>query len=261
MSDANELPIVDVSTLDEPTRAALERHILTLADTKRLLGIRYSDWLLGAPSIETGIAASSMCQDEWGHARLLYAMLKDLGSDPQKAEQDRGPQQYQSVDGLDAEFPDWAWVIAATVVIDAGASAALRGLSVGGLEVAQTRVPKMLAEEAFHQDFGSAWVRKVATGSPAAKTAVAEAARALLPRTLAWMAPDDDRHALLVSAGLCEDGPAVQSPVRRVGGRGTAVPRYRRDQRRARPLRLRRRTPSRTGTSRHGSDRAGQRSP
>ena len=76
---------LDVSKLDAAGRAALERLILSLADSKRLMGIRYSDWILGAPSVETGIATSSMTQDEWGHARLLYAMLKDLDLSQQAA--------------------------------------------------------------------------------------------------------------------------------------------------------------------------------
>ncbi len=75
--------------MSEEARVALERFILGLADGKRLLGVRYSDWLLGAPSIESGIAMSSMCQDEWGHARLLYAMLKELGLDPMRVEHER----------------------------------------------------------------------------------------------------------------------------------------------------------------------------
>ena len=75
--------------LGPEVRAALRRQVLTLADSKRILGLRYSDWLLGAPSIETGIAASSMAQDEWGHARLLYSMLKDFGEDPTTTEHER----------------------------------------------------------------------------------------------------------------------------------------------------------------------------
>lgn len=101
MSDA-----LDPGALDESGRVALTRLILTLADSKRLMGIRYSDWLLGAPSIETGIAASSMAQDEWGHARLLYAMLKDLEIDPVPVERDRPAEAYASVAALDEEMPN-----------------------------------------------------------------------------------------------------------------------------------------------------------
>jgi 1,2-phenylacetyl-CoA epoxidase catalytic subunit len=68
-------PIDKAAALPDGARPLLRSLILTLADTKRLLGIRYSDWMLGAPTLETGIAASSMAQDEWGHSRLTYALL------------------------------------------------------------------------------------------------------------------------------------------------------------------------------------------
>ncbi|NIP60288.1 MAG: hypothetical protein GWO00_20930, partial [Gemmatimonadetes bacterium] len=125
----------------------MERLILTLADSKRLMGIRYSDWLLGAPSIETGIATSSMAQDEWGHARLLYAMLKDLGIDPVPVEHDRPPAEYASIGALDEEMPDWAALVAAICLVDSAIAVVLESFSRGRFEPARGRVPKMLAEE------------------------------------------------------------------------------------------------------------------
>ena len=53
----------------------------SVADSKRLLGMRYANWILGAPELEAGIACASMAQDEWGHCRLLYALLRDFGDD------------------------------------------------------------------------------------------------------------------------------------------------------------------------------------
>ena len=43
--------VIKISDLDAPQLKALTRLILTLADSKRLMGIRYSDWVLGAPSV------------------------------------------------------------------------------------------------------------------------------------------------------------------------------------------------------------------
>ena len=130
---------VRAEDLDEATRAALQRLILTLADTKRLMGLRYSDWVLGAPSIETGIAASSMSQDEWGHARLLYAMLKDFGVTPATVEHERPAAAYASVDPLDRAFPDWAAVVAGMVVVDGAATTALEAFSRGRFAPASSR--------------------------------------------------------------------------------------------------------------------------
>ena len=194
-----------LSTLDgleADVRAALRREILRLADTKRILGIRFSDWLLGAPSIETGIAASSMAQDEWGHARLLYAMLKDFGEDPVTIEHDREPSAYANAPALDLEFEDWAEFVAAMVVVDGALTARLEGFQDGRYETARTRLSKMLGEEEFHRDMGLAWLRRLANGSPEARKRIADAVTKMLPSTLAWMAPDDAPTAVLAGAGL-----------------------------------------------------------
>lgn len=194
-----------VSSVDELTadeRAALRRFIVSLADTKRLLGIRFSDWLLGAPSIETGIAASSMAQDEWGHARLIYAMLKDFGEDPKDVEHDRPAEAYANAPALDREFTDWAEVIAAMVVVDGAISAMLTGFSEGSYESARSRVPKMLGEEEFHRDMGLAWLRRMDGSSPEGRARMAEALMGMLGSTMEWMAPGDEMSEVLAKAGL-----------------------------------------------------------
>jgi ring-1,2-phenylacetyl-CoA epoxidase subunit PaaC len=188
---------------------SLRRYIVGLADTKRLLGLRYSDWLLGAPSIETGIAASSMAQDEWGHARLLYAMLKDFGEDPSPVEHDRPAGAYANNPVLDRPFSDWAAFVAAMVVVDGAATLALEGFSEGRFEQARSRIPKMLAEEEFHRDMAMAWLNMLLGGTDAARERVTEALRAAVPATLAWMAPQDGHHAALVEAGLTAPADAL----------------------------------------------------
>lgn len=179
----------------------LSRHILTLADTKRLLGIRYSDWILGSPSIETGIAASSMAQDEWGHGRLLYAMLKKLGYDPFEVEHTRPADRYYSAPALDRPFDDWADFTAAVVVVDGALSVALESFAAGDFALARTRVPKMLAEEEYHRQFGSAWFARLAGAGGDARARLHASAIAMLPSTLAWLLPGDEVYDELVAEG------------------------------------------------------------
>jgi 1,2-phenylacetyl-CoA epoxidase catalytic subunit len=194
------------SGIDVSIREPLIRHIITLADSKRILGIRYSDWLLGAPSIETGIAASSMAQDEWGHARLLYAMLKDVGMDPGPVERDRRAERYASLDPLDGKLQDWAAVVSAMVAVDTALSVALESFAAGTFEPARSRIPKMLMEEAFHRDLGHAWFRRLASGSAEATDRLAAALRAMLPRTMAWLEPSDSPFQELLRAGVVTGG-------------------------------------------------------
>lgn len=199
-------------------RQAFRRRLLSLADAKRILGIRYSDWLLGAPSIETGIAAASMAQDEWGHARLLYATLKDFGDDPTVIEHDRATEAYASAEALDAPLADWAEVTAAMALVDGAFSVALEGLMEGGYESIEGRLGKMLGEEEFHASLAEAWFRRIANGSDEGRDRMRAAAEAMVPSTLRFLAPDDDAHRALVEAGLCLSTPELLSRyVDRVG--------------------------------------------
>ena len=195
---------LNVAGLDEAARAALERLIVTLADSKRLMGIRYSDWVLGAPSIETGVSTSSMAQDEWGHARLLYAMLKELGLDPEPYEYDRAGDRYASLAALDEAAPDWAVLVAMMTFADGALSAVLESFAGGSFEPARTRVPKMLAEEKFHSSLGAAWYRRLAETEGEARGLLADATSAMLPALLAWVGANDEGAQGLVAAGVLE---------------------------------------------------------
>ncbi len=197
--------VASAADLPEDARRALQRLILALADTKRLLGIRYSDWLLGAPSIESGIAASSMTQDEWGHARLLYAMLKDFGVHPVTTEHERQAAEYCSAACLDGEFTDWAAVVAGIVVVDGTLSMALEGFAAGCYEPARSRVPKMLAEEEFHRDLGFAWLRQLGEGNDEARLLVGVAVESMLPDAVTCLLPIDGHAQLLAQHGLAAD--------------------------------------------------------
>ncbi|MEK9499651.1 1,2-phenylacetyl-CoA epoxidase subunit PaaC [Gaopeijia maritima] len=211
---------LNAADLDDTLRADLRRLIVSLADTKRILGIRYSDWLLGAPSIETGIAASGMTQDEWGHARLLYALLKDFDEDPGPVEHDRDPSAYACCDALDAPADDWADVVAFMAVVDNALTIVLEGLAEGTYEPASGRASKMIAEEGFHGEMAAAWVRRLAAGSVEARQRVAAACAGVLPRTLAWMAPDDEPARRLAEAGIL---PAAETMLARFTERHGAL--------------------------------------
>jgi len=195
-----------LSGQEPEVREGFRRLVLSLADSKRLLGIRYSDWILGAPSIEAGIAASSMAQDEWGHARLLYATLKDFGDNPLEVEHQRDPEAYCSMDALDEGFDDWAAVIAAIVVVDGALTVALEGLRGGGYQSIEGRVGKMLAEEEFHRSMGEAWFRRLAGSSDTARERLRAGVEQFLGSTVRCLAPGDPAHEGLGTLGLTLPG-------------------------------------------------------
>lgn len=177
--------------------------ILVLADSKRLLGYRYAEWMLGAPELETGIALSSMAQDEWGHARLLYALLKG-SEDVDALEHGRDAAEYRNIQVLDAPTTSWAETVALMALVDVALSVQFEALRSSSHDPLRQRVEKLLEEERFHAAHGAAWFRRMANGTDASSAALKEAVERVLPPVLAWFGRDDGRGAALVEAGVVE---------------------------------------------------------
>ncbi len=62
--------------------------VLSIADNKQMLGLRYAEWATRAPSLEADIAAAAMGLDDLGHSRVLYGCLEPLGDDPHRVHGD-----------------------------------------------------------------------------------------------------------------------------------------------------------------------------
>jgi ring-1,2-phenylacetyl-CoA epoxidase subunit PaaC len=182
--------------------SAVRDLILVLADTKRLLGFRYAEWMLGAPELETGIACSSMAQDEWGHARLLYALLKGFDEDVEALEHGRDRDAYRNMEVLDAPAATWPDAVALMVIADTAITTQLEVLQDSGYEPLSQRVAKLVEEERFHAAHGMAWTKRLANGGPAARSALAEAVGGILSPVLLWFGPDSERAASLTEAEI-----------------------------------------------------------
>jgi phenylacetate-CoA oxygenase PaaI subunit len=204
---AAEARLESAAELPDDARAALRALILTLADSKRVLGLRYSDRMLGAPTLEAGIAASSMAQDEWGHARLTYALLGDFGDEPKALEHERPAAEYRSHPALDAGLGSWADMIAAGLLVDTALAVQYSALVDSRYSPAHNRVQKMLDEERFHFQYAAGWTRRMAT-VPEVRAELAASLRRYLPEALRWLGDDSAPGTRrLVEEGLVTAGP------------------------------------------------------
>jgi ring-1,2-phenylacetyl-CoA epoxidase subunit PaaC len=195
------------SDLPQDTRGALRSLILILADSKRLLGIRYSDWMLGAPTLETGIAASSMAQDEWGHSRLSYALLSEFGDEPKRLEHERTAEQYHSMEALDSPFSSWGEMIAASLLLDGALTLQYAALAESRYTPVHNRVQKLIDEEEFHYQYAAGWSPRLAA-NPEPRAQFAAAARRFLTAALTWFGPEEEHASQrLREEGLVQTGP------------------------------------------------------
>lgn len=201
MSQPKTAPDIKSAADVEPELGrAVHDLILALADSKRILGIRYADWVLGAPELEATIAASSLAQDEWGHSRLLYALLKEFGDDPGHIEHARDASEYRNIEALDQPLDTWPELVVVNAVVDTALTVQLEALTQSRYAPLRQRVLKQLEEERFHFGHGAAWVRRLGRAGDAPRDALQEALSPHWPTAIHWFGPDD------YGAGLRESG-------------------------------------------------------
>jgi len=198
------------TTLPDAIRTGVRDLVLVLADSKRVLGMRYAEWMLGAPELEASIACSSMAQDEWGHARLLYALLRDFGDDVTHIEHGREAHDYCNIEVLDRAAASWPDLVALNALVDTALTIQLEALQESAYAPIRQRVSKLLEEERFHGAHAAAWVSRFARSNPRARDAMADALRQVLPGVLRWFGPDSPSVPLAPAGIVDAEGGALR---------------------------------------------------
>jgi len=133
--------------------------VLSIADNKQMLGLRYAEWATRAPSLEADIAAAAMGLDDLGHSRVLYGCLEPLGEDPRGPERERDASSIRSLPYFDEPWTEWGQFVAANSVLDTAFTVMIEACVGGSVEVLQHRLRKMLMEERYHFLHGRSWLR------------------------------------------------------------------------------------------------------
>jgi 1,2-phenylacetyl-CoA epoxidase catalytic subunit len=186
--------------------------VLSLADCKQLLGLRYAEWCSATPTLEADIAAAAMGLDDLGHSRVLAGCLTELGDDPRGSERETDPAAYRNVAFLDDTWTDWSQFVAANAILDTAFTLMIESLVERKEEVLRTRLRKMLSEERYHFLHGRSWLDELGS-SPAVERAWQEAVE--------WFGPDGDEPRRRLAAKLERDEPPLAvdwsnwDPVRR----------------------------------------------
>lgn len=191
----------------EPTVGkALLRWTLSLADTKHRVGIRTSEWVNGGPALEAAVGAAAITQDELGHARSLYAMLKGFPDVPAGigAENDLEARDvYYCPRSLNQTWSSWLDVIAANVLVDRATNFAVSAARASSFGPLRGRTAKILQEERFHRIFGDSWLAKLARMDDQHHARLQATLDRFGKMAIAWFGPDDDRDvALLNKSGI-----------------------------------------------------------
>src|SRR5436309_11806289 len=133
--------------------------VLSIADNKQMLGLRYAEWATRAPSLEADIAAAAMGLDDLGHSRVLYGCLEPLGADPRGPERESDAGSLRNLAYFDQPWSEWSQFVAANAILDTAFTVMIEACVGGSVEVLQHRLRKMLMEERYHFLHGRSWLR------------------------------------------------------------------------------------------------------
>jgi len=153
-----------VHTLEEPLREPMYALLVSLADNKYVLGRRYAEWCTGAPMLESAVAAAAMAQDELGHARSFYPLLRGFASGRELPPmEEKGWQQRptSAMSQLDHRFHSWTDFVAANLLIDSALTTLLAAAADSSYEPLRQRARKIQQEESAHWVHASGWVRRL----------------------------------------------------------------------------------------------------
>jgi ring-1,2-phenylacetyl-CoA epoxidase subunit PaaC len=168
----------------------------SLADNKAALGRRYAEWAVSAPTLESAVAAAAMAQDELGHSRSTYPVLKALGVDADEGS--FGGDRRLAL--LDEELPDWNAFIAANLLVDGVLTTFVAACVGSSVEPMAKRAKKILQEEGSHRVHGEAWAKRLCRGEQ--RDAFVTRLQETWAQTSRWIGPDDDEaYAAALAAG------------------------------------------------------------
>jgi phenylacetate-CoA oxygenase PaaI subunit len=194
-----------IGALDADTRRALYTLLVSLADNKYMLGRRYAEWCTGAPLLESAVAAAAMAQDELGHARSFYPLLRGFpeASDTAAMEEEGWQSRPTSpMACLDRPFETWSDFVAANLVVDTALSTLLEAAMDSPYEPLAQRARKIVQEEDAHWMHVEGWVPRLAA-DPETRASLIAGLQSMWEDAFTWFGlPDDPVLAQLTRAGL-----------------------------------------------------------
>ena len=193
MNSEDAIDLEAVETLSERERAAVETQLRRLADDELVIAERYTDWQVRSPTLESDIALANIAQDELGHARLWYELLKRFGYDETDLIWERDPADFRhsTLAELPFEEGDWADAIVRSTLYDVAEDIRLHALEGSSAPAIRDRVGKVLDEEDYHLDHADSWLERLAADE-AGRSRLQAALDRLYPHALTLFEPAGD---------------------------------------------------------------------
>lgn len=130
---------------------ALAEVVLALADDELVIGHRHSEWLGLSPFLEEDLAMASIAQDEFGHARSLYALLWPSWTLRDAFVVQRAPSAFRSCALVELDAQPWEQHLLRHVLYDVIEGHRWRSLAAAGIAPLVAIAERAITEERWHR--------------------------------------------------------------------------------------------------------------
>ncbi|MFC7069719.1 1,2-phenylacetyl-CoA epoxidase subunit PaaC [Halobaculum lipolyticum] len=197
--DAPAAASLDRGDLTPEQQIALEELLFRLADDEFVQAERLTEWQIYAPTLESDLALANIAQDEFGHARLWYDLLQELGYSEEECIWRRDADDWTHATLVELAFADDGWgdAVVRTYLYDTAERLRLEALVDTSYAPLADRIGKALAEEDYHRDHAVSWLERLASDDDA-RERLQTAVDDLFPHALSLFAPgahEDDIRA------------------------------------------------------------------
>ncbi len=169
---------------------------LAFADTKHRIGIQCSHWVTGTPALEGAVGSAALTQDELGHARTLYGILRHFPDVPEGigAENDLEARDvYYAPSALNERWTHWVDVVAINITLDRALQMVMETAVSSAYAPIAGCAQKLIQEERFHRIFGDSWLEKLAASKdPVLVSRLQESIHQAAQISQQWFGPPDE---------------------------------------------------------------------
>lgn len=193
------------SELPREVAAGLANLLGVIGDNKYYLGRHLSQWAVGAPGLESAVAAAAIAQGHLGQARALFPFIDELAG-VQIGTPDTGRARRYNLAALDAPFATWPQAVATLYLVDPALDVVLRALGETDDEL-ERRVGRILEEARFHFDFARGRLAELTDRWERGRALLAPHLRTVMPEVLCWFGPEGEEGVeRMRAAGVLRSG-------------------------------------------------------
>ncbi|WP_080508317.1 1,2-phenylacetyl-CoA epoxidase subunit PaaC [Haloparvum sedimenti] len=189
---------LDRDTLTAEQQFAVEEQLFRLADDEFVHAERLTEWQIYAPTLESDLALANVAQDEFGHARLWYDLLQELGYTEAECIWEKPADEWTHSTLVERPFDDDGWgnAVVRGYLYDVAERIRLEALVETSYAPLADRVGKALSEEEYHREHAANWLDRLAEDDEARERLDA-AVDELFPHALSLFAPGPNEEAIL----------------------------------------------------------------